>query len=77
MFGLCVPVLLMKLTEKEKIILKKIIEGKSNKIIARELYLSENTIKVELRYIFFKIGAKNRTHAAVLAIRNDDLIKKL
>ncbi|MFA5779366.1 MAG: LuxR C-terminal-related transcriptional regulator [Elusimicrobiota bacterium] len=67
----------MNLTEKEKTVLEKIVEGKSNKIIAQELSLSENTIKVELRYIFFKIGAKNRTQAAVLAIRNDDLIKKL
>lgn len=63
----------MNLTEKEKIVLKKIAEGKSNRIIARELSLSENTIKVELRFIFYKIGARNRTNAAVIAIQNKEL----
>lgn len=65
----------MNLTDKEKIILRKIVEGKSNRKIAQELSLSENTIKVELRYIYFKIGAKNRTQAAVLALRNENLIQ--
>lgn len=61
----------MNLTEKEKIVLKKIAEGKSNKAIADELFLSENTIKVELRFIFSKLGVKNRTQAAVYVIKNN------
>ena len=61
----------MNLTEKEKIILKKIVEGKSNRAIADELSLSENTIKVELRFIFAKLGVKNRTQAAVFTLKNN------
>ncbi|MFA5778853.1 MAG: LuxR C-terminal-related transcriptional regulator [Elusimicrobiota bacterium] len=61
----------MNLTEKEKIILKKISEGKSNRSIANDLSRSENTIKVELRFIFSKLGVKNRTQAAVYAIKNN------
>ena len=59
------------LTEKEKLILERIVLGKSNKEIANDLSLSENTIKVELRFIFSKLGVKNRTQAAVFVIRNN------
>lgn len=60
----------MKLTDKEKVILMKLIEGKSNRAIANDLSVSENTIKVELRFIFSKLGVKNRTQAAVFAVKN-------
>ena len=59
------------LTEKEKLILERIVEGKSNREIANDLSLSENTIKVELRFIFSKLGVKNRTQAAVLSVKNN------
>jgi len=58
------------LTEKEKLILERIVEGKSNKEIAKDLFVSENTIKVEMRFLFSKLGVKNRTQAAVSAVRN-------
>jgi two-component system nitrate/nitrite response regulator NarL len=40
-------------------------EGKSNKTIARELGLSEATIKVHLKNVLRKLGASNRTEAAI------------
>lgn len=58
------------LTGKEKLILERIVEGKSNKEIAKDLSVSENTIKVEMRFLFSKLGVKNRTQAAVFAVRN-------
>ena len=59
------------LTEKEKLVLERIVEGKSNKEIANDLSVSENTIKVEIRFLFSKLGVKNRTQAAVSAVRNN------
>ena len=41
--------------------------GKANKVIARELNISENTVKVRVRNVMRKLGAKNRMEAALLA----------
>jgi len=57
------------LTEREREILRLIASGASNKDIARQLFISPNTVKVHLRNIFAKIGAASRTEAAVYAIR--------
>ncbi|MFA5780608.1 MAG: LuxR C-terminal-related transcriptional regulator [Elusimicrobiota bacterium] len=59
------------LSEKEKLILVRIVEGKGNKEIAKDLSVSENTIKVEMRFLFSKLGVKNRTQAAVYAVKNN------
>jgi len=58
-----------ELTEREREILRLIASGASNKDIARQLFISPNTVKVHLRNIFAKIGAASRTEAAVYAIR--------
>jgi DNA-binding NarL/FixJ family response regulator len=42
--------------------------GLSNKQIARELDMSEATVKVHVRHIMKKLGASNRTQAVVLAL---------
>jgi DNA-binding NarL/FixJ family response regulator len=54
-------------TPKEREVLSGLGEGRPNKIIAYELGICETTVKVHMRHIMRKLGATNRTHAALLA----------
>ncbi|SFL30325.1 LuxR C-terminal-related transcriptional regulator [Shimia haliotis] len=56
-----------KLTKRELQVLRGLTDGKSNKEIARDLDLSEPTIKLHVKNLYRKIGAGNRTQAALLA----------
>jgi len=58
-----------ELTPTETRILSKIVAGKSNKEIAYNLDISENTVKTHVKNIFDKLGVSDRTSAATLAIR--------
>lgn len=49
-----------RLTEREKQIVRLVIEGLNNKQIAKELYISENTVKLELKNIFRKLKINSR-----------------
>ena len=53
-------------TERERTIMAMLVNGLSNKEIARQLNLREVTIKVQLTRIYTKLGAKNRAQAATL-----------
>lgn len=55
------------LTERQKEVLILLGEGKSNKEIARDLDLSENTVKIHVRDVLKVLGVNNRTKAAMLA----------
>ena len=55
------------LTKRETDVLRGICEGKSNKEIARDLDLQEVTVKLHVKTLSRKLGAKNRTHAAMIA----------
>ena len=57
------------LTEREQDVLVALKQGKSNKSIARDLGVSLSTVKVHIRSLFRKIGARNRTEAAIAADR--------
>jgi len=59
------------LTDKEKEILIMITRGYSNKIIAKELYVSENTIKFHISNILSKLGVSNRAQAAAMAVKEN------
>jgi two-component system, NarL family, nitrate/nitrite response regulator NarL len=48
-------------------VLQGLCEGKSNKEIARDLELMEPTVKLHVKTLYRKIGAANRTQAAMLA----------
>lgn len=50
-------------------VLRLLIEGKSNKLICRDLGLSESTVKTHLASIFRKLDANTRTQAVVAAAR--------
>jgi two-component system nitrate/nitrite response regulator NarL len=55
------------LTERERQIMHLVSTGQSNKEIARELNLTEGTVKVHLHHIFQKLAINNRTALAALA----------
>jgi LuxR family maltose regulon positive regulatory protein len=61
------PTRMSRLSNRELQVLRLLGRGQSNKVIARELFLSENTIETHLRRIYEKLGTHNRTEAAALA----------
>ncbi len=56
---------LERLTRRERTILMGIVDGMSNKAIARRDGVSESAVKLHLRGIFQKLGVANRTQAAM------------
>jgi len=64
------PVDLAILTPRQLEILRLVADGMTNSQIARQLYLSEFTIKQHLRSAFKTLGVRNRTEAAILFRRN-------
>ena len=56
-----------KLSQRELQVLKGLTEGKSNKEIARDLDLQEPTVKLHVKTLYRKVGAANRTQAALIA----------
>lgn len=59
--------ILEKLTERQLEVLFLAIKGKPNKIIGRELNISESTVKTHLSVAFRTLGVQNRTEAVFMA----------
>ena len=59
----------MPLSGRELEIVQRLTDGMPNKIIANELSITEATVKVHLKTILKKIGAQNRTQAAIWAVQ--------
>jgi DNA-binding NarL/FixJ family response regulator len=59
---------LLRLSEREKQIAYLVARGMKNKDIARQLSISENTVKRHLQSIFSKTGARDRLELAVIAL---------
>jgi two-component system, NarL family, nitrate/nitrite response regulator NarL len=57
------------LTEQESRILEQLIDGKSNKLIARDLGIAEGTVKVHVKHVLKKLNLRSRVEAAVWADR--------
>jgi two-component system, NarL family, response regulator len=57
------------LSEREIEILRRVAAGKSNKLIAFELQIAENTVKAHMRSILPKLEASDRTHAVTIALK--------
>src|SRR5258706_4386350 len=59
-----------QLSTREKSILRYLIEGYSNKCIARKIDIAEATVKVHVKAILRKIRVQNRTQAAIWGMNN-------
>lgn len=57
------------LTPRQLEVLMYLCEGKPNKLIARELEMSENTVRVHVSAILSALGASNRSEAMLIAQR--------
>jgi two-component system nitrate/nitrite response regulator NarL len=58
------------LTPRENEILGCLTEGASNKLIARQLGITEATVKIHVKALVRKIGVQNRTQAALWAVQS-------
>jgi DNA-binding NarL/FixJ family response regulator len=57
------------LTPREIEVLQQVAGGNRNKDIAERLFISEETVKVHVKHIMDKLGAKDRTQAIAIAVR--------
>lgn len=57
------------LTEREISVLKLVADGNRNRDIGERLFITEETVKVHVRHIMEKLGAKDRTQAVAIAVR--------
>ena len=58
-----------ELTSRELEVLKHIAGGNRNRDIAERLFVAEETVKVHVKHIMDKLGAKDRTEAVAIAVR--------
>lgn len=58
-----------KLTRRQREILQLLANGESTTFAARELDLSEETVKTHTKHALARLGARNRTHAVAIAVR--------
>jgi DNA-binding NarL/FixJ family response regulator len=61
--------ILERLTERELEVLRPVVKGLRNKEIARELGITEATVKFHVAHIFEKLGVTSRTEAVVRALK--------
>ena len=59
------------MTEREREILKLMVEGLSNIEMAKRLFVSRSTVKFHVSNILSKLGAASRTEAVALALKNN------
>ena len=58
-----------KLTRRQRQILQLLADGESTTVAARKLDLSEETVKTHIKTALARLGARNRTHAVAIALR--------
>ena len=58
------------LTERELDVIRLVAQGRSNREIAKELWISEKTVKTHVSHALTKLGLKDRTQLAIHAIKS-------
>ena len=58
------------LSQREIDIIRRLADGHSNKSIAKDLSITEATVKVHLKTVLRKLGASNRTQVAIWAVQH-------
>ena len=58
------------LTSRERQVLALLVSGSTNRVIARELYITERTAAVHVSNVLQKLGVRNRTEAVAEALRH-------
>ena len=57
------------LSEREVEVLQQVAGGNRNREIGERLFIAEETVKVHIKHIMDKLGAKDRTEAVAIAVR--------
>ncbi|MDO9140167.1 MAG: LuxR C-terminal-related transcriptional regulator, partial [Methylobacter sp.] len=68
------PAGLDTLSVRERDVVRLILRGISNKVIASELFISERTVKAHLTSIFKKLHVPDRLHLAILLKESEELL---
>jgi DNA-binding CsgD family transcriptional regulator len=58
------------LRPRERQVLESLLDGRTNREIAQELNLGEETVKTHLRSLYRKLGARDRAHAIAITLQN-------
>lgn len=64
------------LTKREQEVLREIAKGRSNKEIAAELHITEQTVKTHVSNVLAKLEVDDRTQAALYAVNMERIIHK-
>lgn len=59
------------LTKREQEVLREIAKGRSNKEIAAELHITEQTVKTHVSNVLAKLEVDDRTQAALYAVKHE------
>lgn len=60
-----------QLSPRQSEILGLVVQGQANKMIARQLMVSEKTVKNQLTIMYRKLNVQSRTQAAIWALRQN------
>ncbi len=63
------------LSEREIQVLRCVAQGNSNKQVASQIVVTEETVKTHMKSIISKLNANDRTHAVTIALRRGSAVR--